>query len=245
MFLLPQDHWKVKITKHKGKGVFATKDIPAGTVIGDYLGKVIHTKQEEEYEKKHGFYSMYYHDNASVFPDPKTDGIHLINHSCSPNSWMYTYRGHTLYFSTRKIFKGEEITISYLLGPQDKECNPCTDICKCGSINCSQTMHMPEKHYNAWTSYDTKKGKETKTERIRLNKALPPLSSYPTNIPDHDIYTLFGCEDKEALSYADSTLPKKSELRTRMRTSGRYMRFPKLNMTVLGITEDIVVSKPN
>ena len=242
MFLLPKSYWTVRTTPKKGKGVFALKDIEPGVVIGDYLGKVIKQSEEDIYEKKHGFYSMYYHDNASIFPDPSTEGIHLINHSCAPNCWMYTYKGHTLYFSLRKIFKGEELTISYLLGPQDKDCIPCDDQCFCDSINCSQTMHMPAKKYNAWVAYDNKKEKETKREQVTFNEELQPLVSYPKTIPDHSVYTLMGSQQKKAVTYEDKKLPHIANIRKNIRETGRPLRFPHLNLTVYGVSDTLLLS---
>lgn len=242
MFLLPKTHWEVRKAKSKGKGVFAKKDIPAGVVIGDYIGKVIHTDDEENYEKKYGFYCMYFHRNASIFPDPKDDGIHLINHSCAPNSWMYTYKGHTLYFSLRKIFKGEELTISYLIGPQDKECSPCDDICRCGSVVCTQTMHMPEKKYDEWRKYDDRLSKKTKREVVSVGKILPKLKDYPSIIPDDSLYTLFGAQDKKPEVYKDKTLPSQEELRKRIRETGKYIELKNLNLMILGISDGIIIS---
>lgn len=245
MFLLPKSYWEVKKTKSKGKGVFAKRDIPPGTVIGDYLGLVIRPKDETSYEKKHGFYTMYFHNNASIFPNPKEAGIHLINHSCAPNCWMFTYKGHTLYFSIRKIFKGEEITISYLLGPQENECSPCKDRCKCGSIICSQTMHMPDKRYSVWLEHDKKVAKMSKYERVKMGKQLPQLSFYPTTISDNPVYTLLGSQEKKPVTYNDSVLPIQKELRERIRESGRFINLKNLQMTVLGISEGVVFSKPS
>src|SRR5579871_5079449 len=125
MFLLSPDYWEIKKTKNKGKGVFAKKNIIAGTIIGDYLGKIIRKDDEEKYEDKYGFYAMYYHGRATIFPEVKQPGIHLINHSCMPNCYMYTYQGHTLYFALRRIFAGEELTVSYLVSPLDDDCSPC------------------------------------------------------------------------------------------------------------------------
>lgn len=245
MFLLDSSYWEVQKTKSKGKGVFAKKDILPGTVIGDYIGTVIYPKDETRFEKKHGFYTMYFHKNASIFPNPKDDGIHLINHACAPNCWMFTYKGHTLYFSIRKIFKGEEITISYLLGPQEDECSPCKDQCKCGSIICSQTMHMPEKRYSAWLKHDEKITKKSKYERVKMGNSLPPLSSYPTSITDDSVYTLLGSQDKKPVSYEDSVLPTQKELRKRIRETGKYIHLKKLQMTVMGISDGVVFSKPS
>src|SRR5476651_958428 len=110
MFILPPEYLDVRKTEDRGNGVFAKKDIPAGTIIGDYLGKLIREEEEEKYEDEKCFYLMYYSNKASIFPDGKKPGIHLINHSCEPNTYMYTYQGRTLYFALRQIFAGEELT---------------------------------------------------------------------------------------------------------------------------------------
>lgn len=247
MFLLPQIYLEVKKTKLKGKGVFAKKDIEPGVVVADYLGTLIRADEEEAYEKKHGFYSMYYHKTASIFPDLTKDGAHLLNHSCAPNCSMYSYKGHTLYFSLRKIFKGEELTVSYFLSPLDDECNPCTHTCKCDSTVCTSTIHTNQKKYDQWVAYDDKKTKDIKLPRVMFGTPLKKLPSYPKQIPDHSIYTLYGCEAKKAASVSNRSIPNRKWLRVKIRETGRKLYFSKLGMTVLGISDDKIIcqSKTN
>src|ERR1035437_4362700 len=139
MILLLDKYWEIKNTKNKGRGIFAKIDIPQGLIIGDYIGKVIHPKDAVVDEEN--FYLMYYHDTAAISPDLKQPGIHLLNHSCVPNAWLYIYKGHTLAFALKKISKGEELTIPYLLSPIDEFCAPCLHVCKCGDLQCTGTMH--------------------------------------------------------------------------------------------------------
>ena len=40
MFLIPNSWYAIKTIKKKGRGVFATRTIDPGTVIGDYLGTI-------------------------------------------------------------------------------------------------------------------------------------------------------------------------------------------------------------
>ena len=120
---------KIKKTSQKGRGVFAKKDIAPGTVIGDYLGKIILNREIDE--KTQGLYDMRINDFFSILPDPKKEGVHLTNHSCEPNLGMYEIGIHTIFFALRKIFKGEELLVSYYLGPPEKKtCNPCTHECE-------------------------------------------------------------------------------------------------------------------
>jgi len=242
MILLDEGLWEMRTSKEKGRGIYAKKDIPAGIVLGDYIGRVIRIKDEEKYETGDHFYLMYYHRAATIYPDPKKPGVHIINHSCTPNTWMHTYRGHTLYFALRRIFAGEELTVSYNLAPLDKDCDPCTHLCHCKSIICSNTMHMTQEKSDRWNEFEEAQAQKTVRESVKINKMLPLLDSYPENIPDHPIYTLFGNPKKEAYRMHDKVLPSKSSIRERIRETGQTIIFPALKIHVLGVTDDLIVS---
>ena len=243
MFFLADNEWEIKKAGKKGRGVFTKIDIEPGTIIGDYLGKVVHPADEATIQDEANFYLMWYHDRASIFPDLKKPGIYLINHSCTPNTWMYTYKGHTLFFALRKIFKGEELTVNYLLSPLDKSCKPCEHLCKCGTLICRGTMHLSEKKYDQWNTFQDKEI-TTKRERIRYNKMLPPLAVYPQSIHDDPMYTLFGAERAKPEQINTKSLPSVKELRNMIRKSGRMLVFPGLNIQILGIEENVIYSKP-
>lgn len=243
MILLANDSWEIKNSKIKGRGVFAAADIAPGTVIGDYLGKVINTAMDDTTEKD-DLYLMYYHDYASIVPaDPKASGIHLLNHSCTPNSWVYTYKGHTLVFSLRKIFKGEELTVSYLLSPGDEFCKSCTHICKCRSKFCKQTMHLSEERFLEWSKFNEAQAKKTKRVRVRYGKILPKLTSYPDKILDHEIYSLFGFPGKPSISLNNIKFPTAQELRKLIRETGRTLEFPKLKVRVFGVESGEIITE--
>lgn len=188
MFLLADDYWQIKKTKEKGYGVFAKRQIKAGTTIGDYLGKVIKTAEYDLASDKKGLYLMYFSDQASIYPNLKKPGIHLLNHSCTPNCWIYTYHGHTLFFALRKIKAGEELTISYLLSPLEDTCKNCPHTCKCKSKFCTGTMHLSKAKYEKWQKWQNLKKKKTKTPKTIFGKNLQKLTSYPKTIPNNPIY---------------------------------------------------------
>src|SRR3989344_1873058 len=172
---------KIKKTSQKGRGVFAKKDIAPGTVIGDYLGKIILNREIDE--KTQGLYDMRINDFFSILPDPKKEGVHLTNHSCEPNLGMYEIGIHTIFFALRKIFKGEELLVSYYLGPPEKKtCNPCAHECKCGSEFCKGTMHTSEKLLERYLAKVNKK--TNKNIRLKQGIELPPLKKYPKIITD-------------------------------------------------------------
>lgn len=188
MFLLKDDYWEIRKTKEKGYGVFAKKEIKVGTVISDYLGKIINIAEYDLEKDKQGLYLMYLTDQASIYPDITKPGHHLINHSCQPNCWIYIFQGHTLFFALRKIKPGEELTISYLLSPKDETCKPCIHDCKCGSKFCTGTMHLSKDKYNKWQKFQDEEKKKTKIAKFIFGKNLPKLKSYPKIILDNPIY---------------------------------------------------------
>lgn len=243
MFLLADDYWQIKRTKEKGFGIFAKNEIKAGTIIGDYLGKVIKTAQYDLNKDKKGLYLMCFTDQASIYPNLKKPGIHLLNHSCTPNSGLYTHKGHTLAFTLRHIFPQEELTISYLLSPKDEFCKPCDHICKCESMVCRQTMHLSGEKYKKWRKFQDSQAKKTKRQRIKYGSELQPLTIYPKTIPDNPIYDLFGNPKKPPKSFAAKNLPSIKEIRKLIRKTGKVIDFPATNTRIYGVLDNLVISK--
>lgn len=190
MIFLNPTYWQIKSTKNKGNGVFAKKKILKGTVIGDYIGTVLKTKDIDFKKDGDSLYLMYYNDQASIYPDLKKTGIHLINHSCSPNCWIYVLSGHTLFFALRDIKKGEELTIDYLLAPKTDLEISCSHVCKCGNDTCRKSFHLSKGQFEKWQNFQNKHAKSSKKERITYGKTLKTLNYYPKKIPGGYIKTL-------------------------------------------------------
>ncbi|CAN5159843.1 hypothetical protein BH11PAT1_BH11PAT1_0930 [soil metagenome] len=241
MFFLSDDAWEVRDVPGKGRGIFTKQEIAPGTVIGDYIGRLLRPCDIDE--ERDGLYEMYFSTRASLFPDTSKPGVHLLNHSHEPNCWLYTYYGHTLFFSLRKIFPGEELTISYLLGLKS-DCNDdCDHDCHCGSIICTGTMHLRKEKYEKWWKFEEKNAKKTKRVKIKIGEMLPVLDTYPKFIPDENVYDLFGYAGQPAIPYEYEELPSVKELRKRIREIGRALKFEKIGKTVLGINNGSVVFK--
>jgi len=141
MFLISKDYYQIKQTKDMGRGVFVKKEIKTKTIIGEYTGEKVEIEKYDLEKDKEGLYLMFLDDKYAIYPDLTKVDIHLINHSCDPNCWISNDKKHIYFFALRDIKVGEELTISYLLPPKDKTCNPCNHICKCGSKKCTGTMH--------------------------------------------------------------------------------------------------------
>jgi len=228
----------------QNRGVFATRPIPAGTVIGDYLGTLIPNEREDAYETGPDLYLMYYDERFSIWPDAATVGIHLVNHACEPNCGIATYRGHTLYYALRKIHPGEELTVSYLLAPIDGECAPCRHACWCETRSCTGSMHQPMARYAAWRLYDEREGRRHPKPNGGMETAyqeLPPLERYPARIGDRGFFGLYGAADQPPAVLPNDRLPEIAVIRREIRRTGRRLAFPKLGLTVLS-TEGTTVT---
>ncbi|CAN5123381.1 hypothetical protein BH09PAT1_BH09PAT1_6070 [soil metagenome] len=190
MFLLKNDYWEIKETQAKGRGVYAKKNIPQGTIIGDYLGKVIKTEEYDLEKDKDGLYLMYLTDEASIYPHLSKPGIYLLNHSCRPNCWIYPHMGHTLFFAFKDIVAGDELTISYLLNPLDGTCKPCSHECKCGNNLCTNTMHTEKKLYDRWQVFQDTQIKKSGKLHFTFGEDLPMLYKYPKIDINDPIYKI-------------------------------------------------------
>jgi len=246
MILLSDDYYQIKNVSRKGRGVFARKEIPAGTVIGDYTGRLLSQKKIDALEKKCGAcYSMDYNNNGlSIFPlDIKASGIHLVNHSCSPNSDTYFYYGHTLFFTLRRILKGEEITIDYGFDPDNGGQKDLLHTCYCSSPLCRGTMYTADIKLRRYGAFCREKTKNQKFKEHKEGEILEPLVKYPSEIEDYDIFNLFANFDKTPTVYSDLKMPRMKELRKRLRDTGRILNFTKLGIKVLAIADGVIITR--
>ena len=119
-----------------GRGLYATKDIKAGTRIIDYVGKIITKKQTEESEEFDNSKPIYLFDLNSRYDldgNVSWNTARLINHSCL-NNCDYEGKGLKLWVNANRDIKmGEELTCNYGFSyDSDYKQFPC----KCGSKNC-------------------------------------------------------------------------------------------------------------
>src|SRR3989339_1368544 len=136
MFLISTDYFQIKKTKNKGRGVFCKKEIKDKIIIGEYTGEKIKIAEYDLEKDKLGLYLMYLNDTYAIYPDLTKVDIHLINHSCEPNCKIVNSKGHVYFKAIKNIKVGQELTILYLLPPNDGLCNPCTHSCHCGRKKC-------------------------------------------------------------------------------------------------------------
>lgn len=235
MFLLPKDSYEVKLLKDKGRGVFATKEIAAGTVIGDYIGKIIPHEEDEE-ETFGGIYGTWRNDTETIQAIPSQEGVHFINHSCEPNCDVFPYQGHNLFFALRRIFPGEELTFHYLLEPHDNNGTEiCIHTCFCHSELCTGSWHGSQQSFNAYYDFYKKmQGEYLDKQIVPFGEILPALDEYPKSIDDYDIYNIFGAPKESPIEMEEKALPSAAELRKLIRETGKRLHFSPLNYLLYG-----------
>jgi len=119
-----------------GMGLYADKDIKKGTIIIDYVGKIITKKQTENSEKFDNTKPIYLfnlNNRYDLDGDVSWNTARLINHSCS-NNCDYEGKGLKLWVvAIKNINRGEELTCDYGFAyDSDYKQFPC----KCRAKNC-------------------------------------------------------------------------------------------------------------
>ena len=120
---------EIRDSKIKGKGLFATTRIRRGQVIFKVDDSHVLTDEEYKALPNEPDHCDYLPDGTVVLlPEPQC----RINHSCDPNSCVYSVGRERYAMATRDIPEGDEITHDYAI---DGTSNYVID-CGCGSPLC-------------------------------------------------------------------------------------------------------------
>ena len=113
--------YRIKKSKidNNGRGLYASKDIKAGTKIINYVGKIITNKEvdnSDKFDNKKPIYLFTLNKKYTLDGDFSWNTAGLINHSCN-NNCDYEGKGFKVWVSAiRDIKKGEELTCDYGFG---------------------------------------------------------------------------------------------------------------------------------
>ena len=131
------------VIKHgsiSGKGLFAKKKIPKGTIVYKIKNDIrIYSKsQYKKFSKRYRkFLEKFSNEENSGTIVRHIDGAQYGNHSCQPNCCELSSGHAYMDIALRDIEKGEELTWEYAtLIPSRKKPMKC----KCGSKNCRKTI---------------------------------------------------------------------------------------------------------
>ena len=133
---------EVRVSEIHGRGVYATRDIPAEEKIIEYVGELIDKDEsgqrgidQAEKAELHGDAAVYIftvskkYDIDGNFP---WNTARLINHSCEPNCEAWQTGKKIFIHSLTDIKAGEELTFDYGFDIECYEDHPCL----CGRSGC-------------------------------------------------------------------------------------------------------------
>jgi uncharacterized protein len=128
--------YKIKKSNIDNRGLYATKNIKAGTIIIYYKGKLISKKETEKnpkYDNDKAIYLFNLNSRYDLDGDFSYNTARLINHSCSPNCEV-DGKGLKLWiYALKDIKKGDELSYDYGFGYDE---NYKDFVCKCRAKNC-------------------------------------------------------------------------------------------------------------
>lgn len=142
------------------KGAYASRDIPKGTQIVEYKGKLISKdlsdKRTEMHKEKGELWIFTLNDEYDVDGSRGGNEAKYINHSCEPNCEAVNYDDEEIWIeATRDIKKGEEITYNYGFNEPDAAFP-----CLCGSKNCRGWIVSEDYVFTSGEQEELKKEKE-------------------------------------------------------------------------------------
>jgi len=114
---------------HKGLGVFATKDIPARTLIAEFIGKVYMSDLATEVPAR--MVDHVIQIGQTTFLHAENRLAEFINHSCRPNCGI---KNLTQVVTTVPIKIGDEVTWDYRCSENS---NWVLENCLCGADRCT------------------------------------------------------------------------------------------------------------
>ncbi|MDR2011481.1 MAG: SET domain-containing protein-lysine N-methyltransferase [Rhodanobacter sp.] len=142
-----------------GNGVFALTDIPAGTEIIEYLGRLLTHAQADRLYANTGDtgHTFLFTLNDRYVIDANVDGniARWINHSCAPNCRASheentsgdPRKDRVVIESLRKLREGEELTYDYGIVLAERLTPRLKAIwaCRCGKKGCTGTILKPKR----------------------------------------------------------------------------------------------------
>lgn len=139
--------FKMVQSKIHGRGVRATRDIPEGERLMEYVGEIITPGEADRrypFDEEEPHHTFLFSVNSRKIIDAAHHGnvARWINHSCDPNCEAVVEKGRVFIYSLRDIKKGEELVYDYwfvLDEPHTKKMKALYP-CRCGSKNCRGTI---------------------------------------------------------------------------------------------------------
>jgi hypothetical protein len=180
--------YRVRRSPIHGTGVFATRRIPKGRRVIEYIGeRISHAEADRRYENKahDDNHTFLFTVNNRVVIDGGNIGneARWINHSCDPNCESLIDDNRVFIEAIRTIQPGEELSYDYMI-ERDRSDPPDIDVifaCRCGAKNCRGTMLLPPKKKKKKAKVKAKaKAKATSKSGAKSKAALSRTKSAKT-----------------------------------------------------------------
>ncbi|MFM7070004.1 MAG: SET domain-containing protein [Actinomycetes bacterium] len=129
----------------KGRGVFATANIPAGTTVAGFGGFVADRAEFASLDPHRQTHSLQIDDGLFMVCSEQPEPADFLNHSCEPNCGIL---GTVLLVTLRDVAEHEELTFDYAMCDDD----PYDEFeCACGAPTCRMKVTgndwmLPELH---------------------------------------------------------------------------------------------------
>jgi SET domain-containing protein len=124
---------EVRKSRIHGRGLYARRDIPAGTRLIEYVGLRIPKAQADELCLRQNGYVFHLNETTDLNGKVSWNPAGLINHGCDPNcETAIDERERIWIFSIRPILRGEELTFNYGYDLENFRNHPC----RCGAAAC-------------------------------------------------------------------------------------------------------------
>jgi SET domain-containing protein len=139
----PGRAFKMYRSRIHGRGVIATRDIPAGEKLVEYVGEIITPGEADRrypFDDSKPHHTFLFSVNKRKIIDAAYHGnvARWINHSCDPNCEALIEKGRVFIYAKRDIKKGEELAYDYFFvldEPHTKK-NKALYPCRCGAKKC-------------------------------------------------------------------------------------------------------------
>ncbi|MCC7052454.1 MAG: SET domain-containing protein-lysine N-methyltransferase [Gemmatimonadaceae bacterium] len=167
----------MRTSKIQGKGAFATRRIPKGHRIIEYLGECIDEAEsdirypDDEMGRHHTFLFSIGDGTRVLDAGPIEWPAKYINHSCDPNCEAIEEEDGRVFISAlRNIPKGAELSYDYAYErtAEHTEADEKLYVCRCGSAKCRGTIMAPpkpKKKKKKGAGKKEKKSKKSKQEK--------------------------------------------------------------------------------
>jgi uncharacterized protein len=143
--------FEVRDSLIQGKGAFAKKRIPAGTMIIEYIGDVItHEEADRRYDdesmERHHTFLFAVDDEICIDGVDEGNEAKYINHSCDPNCEPRVEDKRVFIYALRDIEQGEELFYDYAYERDEDDDDESEKLyaCRCGNAKCRGTILAPK-----------------------------------------------------------------------------------------------------